>query len=142
MPKRRASSRTGRSPRVTDVVLNSSALLALVHREAGAQRVKAALPAAVLGSVNLAEVVTKLVERGMPPDDIADLLQDLDLDLHPFDEALAFETGVLRASTRGRGLSLGDRACLALARRLGASVLTADRAWQGLNLGVPVEMLR
>ena len=123
-------------------MLDASALLALVHREAGAERVKAALPAAVLSTVNLAEVVTKLVERGMPPDDIADLLQSFDLDLHAFDETLAFETGVLRASTRGRGLSLGDRACLALARRLGASVLTADRAWQGLALGVPIEMLR
>jgi ribonuclease VapC len=127
---------------VTDVVLDASAVLALVHGEAGAERVKAALPSAVLGSVNLAEVVTKLVERHMPPDEIAELLQDFDLELHPFDETLAFETGVLRASTRGRGLSLGDRACLALARRFGASVLTADRAWHGLDLGVPVELLR
>ena len=127
---------------MTDVVLDSSAVLALVHGEAGAERVKAALPLAVLGSVNFAEVVTKLVERRMPPEEIAELLQDFDLDLHPFDATLAFETGVLRASTRGRGLSLGDRACLALARRLGASVLTADRAWQGLDLGIPVEMLR
>jgi ribonuclease VapC len=142
VPKRRASSRTRRSLRVTDIVLDASAVLVLMHRETGAEPVKAALPAAVLGSVNLAEVVTKLVERGMPPDEIADLLQSFDLDLHAFDDILAFETGVLRASTRGRGLSLGDRACLALARRLGASVLTADRAWQGLDLGVPVELLR
>jgi ribonuclease VapC len=96
----------------------------------------------VLGSVNFAEVVTKLVERRMPPEEIAELLRDLDLDLHPLDEALAFETGVLRASTWGRGLSLGDRACLALARRLGAGVLTADPAWQGLDFGVPVVLLR
>ena len=127
---------------MTDVVLDSSAVLALVHGEAGAERVKATLPLAVLGTVNHAEVVTKLVERRMPPEEIAELLQDFDLDLHPFDETLAFETGVLRASTRGRGLSLGDRACLALARRLDASVLTADRAWRGLEVGVPVEMLR
>jgi PIN domain nuclease of toxin-antitoxin system len=73
---------------------------------------------------------------------VSGLLQDLDLDLHPFDEPLAFETGALRAATRDRGLSLGDRACLALAQRLGASVLTADRAWQGLDLGIPVEVLR
>jgi ribonuclease VapC len=127
---------------MADIVLDASAVLALIHREAGAERVKAALPEALLGSVNLAEVVTKLVERRMPPDDIAELLLDLDLDLHPFDETLAFETGLLRADTRHRGLSLGDRACLALARRLGARVLTADRAWHGLDLGVPVEMLR
>jgi ribonuclease VapC len=127
---------------MAEVVLDASALLALIHGEAGAERVKAALPAAMLGSVNLAEVVTKLVERRMRRDDIAEVLLELDLDLHPFDEALAFETGVLRANTGHRGLSLGDRACLALARRLGARVLTADRAWQGLDLGVPVEMLR
>jgi ribonuclease VapC len=127
---------------VTDIVLDASAVLALVHHEAGAERVKAVLPLAALGSVNLAEVVAKLVERRIPPDAIADLLHDFDLDLHPFDEALAFETGALRASTRGRVLSLGDRACLALARRLGATVLTADRAWQGLDLGVSVEMIR
>jgi ribonuclease VapC len=127
---------------VTDVVLDASAVLALVHREPGAERVKAVLPLAALGSVNLAEVVTKLVERRVPLDTIADLLRHFDLDLHPFDEALAFEAGALRASTSGRGLSLGDRACLALARRLGARVLTADRAWRDLDLGVQVEMLR
>jgi ribonuclease VapC len=127
---------------VTDVVLDASAVLALVHGESGAERVKAVLPLAGLGSVNLAEVVTKLVERRVPLDAIADLLQDFDLDLHPFDEALAFDAGALRANPRARGLSLGDRACLALARRLGARVLTADRAWRGLDLGVPVEMMR
>jgi ribonuclease VapC len=123
-------------------VLDASAVLAMVHGESGAERVKAVLPLAALSSVNLAEVVTKLVQRRMPRDAIADLLQDFDLDLHSFDEALALETGALWASTRGRGLSLGDRACLALARRLGARVLTADRAWRGLDLGVQVEMLR
>jgi ribonuclease VapC len=128
---------------VTDaIVLDASALLALVHGEPGADRVKAALPVAALSSANLAEVVSKLVERRMPPAEITELLQDLDLDLHPFDEALAFAAGFLRASTRNQRLSLGDRACLALARRLGASVLTADRAWQGLGLGVRVELLR
>jgi ribonuclease VapC len=121
---------------VTDraVVLDASALLALLLGERGADRVAAVLPGAALGAVNLSEVVGKLAERGMPPNMIREALQGLDLDVRTFDADLAFAAGELRRITRDRGLSLGDRACLALAARMNAIVLTTDRSWSGAEV--------
>jgi len=116
------------------VVLDASALLALLHGERGADRVAAALPGAVLGAVNLSEVVAKLAERGMPANTIRVVLQGLDLDVRTFDADLAYAAGELRRTTRAQGLSLGDRACLALAARLDAVVLTTDRSWSGAEV--------
>jgi ribonuclease VapC len=109
-------------------VLDASALLALLHDERGADRVAAVLPGAVVGAVNLSEVVAKLAERGMSASSIRTALQGLDLDVRAFDADLAYDTGELRRTTRARGLSLGDRACLALAARLGAIAVTTDRS--------------
>ena len=127
---------------MAEVVLDASALLAFLQREPGLDRVRRALPDAVIGSVNFAEVVTKLIQWGAPADRIAERLGDLDLDVRAFDRDLAFAAGALHAQTRRLGLSLGDRSCLALARSLGALVLTTDRAWQGTDLGVEVELIR
>jgi PIN domain nuclease of toxin-antitoxin system len=124
------------------VVLDASALLAFLQREPGSGRVRQALPDAVIGSVNLAEVVTKLVQWGAPADRVAERLADLDLNVHAFDRDLAFAAGALHAQTRRRGLSLGDRACLALAGSLAAPVLTADGAWQRADVGIEVELIR
>jgi ribonuclease VapC len=127
---------------VAEVVLDASALLAFLQREPGLDRVRRALPGAVVGSVNFAEVVTKLVQWGAPPDRVAERLGELDLGVHAFDRELAFAAGALHAGTRRLGLSLGDRACLALAASLGALVLTTDRAWPAADLGVEVELIR
>jgi ribonuclease VapC len=128
---------------VSSWVLDSSALLAIIHGEPGAQRVAAALAAgAAISTVNLAEVITKLTERGFTPDDIEASVAKFQFERIDFDSPLAVDTGLLRAVTRSAGLSLGDRACLALARRLGLPVLTADRAWQTVQLGVQVEVIR
>jgi ribonuclease VapC len=127
---------------VAEVVLDASALLAFLQREPGLDRVRQALPDAVIGSVNLAEVVTKLVQWGAPAERVAERLGDLDLEVHAFDRNLAFAAGALHAETRRLGLSLGDRSCLALARSLGALVLTTDRVWQGADLGIEVELIR
>jgi ribonuclease VapC len=127
---------------VAEVVLDASALLAFLQREPGLDRVRRALPGAVVGSVSFAEVVAKLVQWGAPPDRVAERLGELDLDVHAFDRELAFAAGALQARTRRLGLSLGDRACLALAASLGAPVLTTDRAWQAADLGVEVELIR
>jgi ribonuclease VapC len=127
---------------VAEVVLDASALLAFLQREPGLERVRQALPDAVIGSVNYAEVVTKLVQWGAPADRVAERLGDLDLTVLAFDRDLAFEAGALHARTKRLGLSLGDRACLALAGALGAPVLTTDRAWRRTELGVEVELLR
>jgi ribonuclease VapC len=127
---------------VNDLVLDASALIALLRREPGAERVADLLPLAVIGTVNLAEVVSKFARDGLPIDGLRDTIDELDLEILPFDEALAYRAGELRIATGRQGLSLGDRACLALAERLGASAVTADRAWAGLDVGVTIELVR
>lgn len=124
------------------VVLDSSALLCLLNGEAGAERVAEALPWAVIGAVNLAEVVTKLREHGLSAEEVEDALGGFNLDVRPFTAVQAYATGHLRQATRSQGLSLGDRACLALAGELGAPALTADQAWSKVEAGAAVEVIR
>jgi PIN domain nuclease of toxin-antitoxin system len=123
-------------------VLDASALLCLVHREAGWETVAARLPQSRIGAVNLGEVVAKLNERGLPPEAIDAALDALDLRVIDFDAELARASGLLREKTRHAGLSLGDRACLALAGKLRAVALTTDGAWRGLEVGVDIEAVR
>lgn len=123
-------------------VLDASALLALLNEEVGAEVISTILPDAVISTVNLAEVVTRLALAGMPESAIRDTLALLPLDMVPFDDEQAFQTGLLAPSTRALGLSLGGRACLALARLRGATAVTADQAWQTLPLGVNVMAIR
>lgn len=123
-------------------VLDASALIALLRVEDGADRVAAALPDAAIGAVNFSEVIAKFQERGATDATLDALVADMEIPVLPFDLALADAAGRLRSRTRSSGLSLGDRACLALARQLGAIVLTADRAWAALDLDVNVELIR
>lgn len=125
-------------------VLDASALLCLINGEPGAERVAAVLSQAVISTVNLAEVATKLNDLGADAATARALLAPLHLAAVPFDEATAYATGALRAATRGQGLSLGDRGCLALAASRRATVLTTDKAWATVGdlVGVAVEMLR
>ncbi len=119
---------------MSSAVLDASALLALLKREQGGEVVAEALAqGAAIGAVNLSEVVARLAEAGMPEPDIRQVIEPLGLDVIAFDADLAYLAGMLRATTRQLGLSLGDRACLALGRRLGLPVLTTDRAWLGLS---------
>ena len=127
---------------MSEFVLDASAVLALVHREPGAERVLAVLDRSALSAVNLAEVVGRLAEAGGEPADIRRQLRRLPLDVVPLDEDLGYVAGFLRSSTRQWGLSLGDRTCLALAIRLGATALTADRAWAKVATDARIELLR
>jgi PIN domain nuclease of toxin-antitoxin system len=127
---------------VNPVVVDASALLALLNGEPGAERVAERLPAAAIGTVNLAEVVAKLADAGVPEVQLRQVLNGLGLDVHPFDMDQAWEAGLLRARTRTLGLSLGDRACLALGLALGRPVLTADRSWSKLRVGVEILTVR
>ena len=120
------------------VVFDSSAVLAIAFGERGADRAADALGDGVISAVNAAEVVARLVERGASDEDARESLHGFGLAIRPFDESLAIATGLLRWST----LSLGDRACLALARRERATVLTADRNWAALELGLEMEFIR
>jgi Uncharacterized protein conserved in bacteria len=129
-------------------VLDASALLALLKGEPGAERVAEALErGAYLSAVNLAEVLSKLADWGEDPTEAQARMAQVGLlgaavEVLPFTGEDALEVARLRALTRAHGLSFGDRACLALARRLGLPALTAERAWAELDLGIPVEVLR
>ena len=124
-------------------VLDASALLAYLHGEPGAPVVREALMSdALVSAVNLAEALAKLTDEGHDPEDVMDRIGPLPFDVVPFDEAQALESALLRATTATAGLSLGDRACLAVARKLGRRVLTTDRAWRGLVPGLEVELIR
>jgi PIN domain nuclease of toxin-antitoxin system len=122
--------------------VDASALLAVFNRERGAEVVVPLLPGAAISAVNPCEAVTKLVERRTPEDEIRALVGQTALEIHPFDEPAAFRAAALRPLTRTAGLSLGDRACLALGIALAATVLTTDRTWARLNLGVRVQVVR
>ncbi len=127
---------------MSEVVLDASALLALLNREPGHDEIARVIPHAALSTVNLSEVAAKLAESGMPGETIREVLEGLALEIHDFGRELAFQSALLRPVTRPRGLSLGDRACLALGQQLNLPVLTTDRAWEGLELGVEVRLVR
>jgi len=125
------------------IVLDASALLAILNRERGADTLTPELlSAAVSSTVNLAEVQSKLVDSGMSPDDAWEAT------LSPIREAAVFTAehariaGSLIRQSRALGLSLGDRACLALGLALDAPVYTADRKWKQLKLGLRVHLIR
>ena len=124
------------------VVLDASAVLALVNSEPGANVVGAVASEAAMSAVNLSEVVAKLVEGGMPEEAIRQVLEELNIEVTPFDSEQAYRAGLLRLLTRPIGLSLGGRACIALGIHLGREVLTADRSWAGLDLGIEVRLIR
>lgn len=124
------------------VVLDASAILALLNDEHGAETVFTLLDSAVASSVNVSEVVAKLAARGGDEAVIREAFARLQLPVIPFDEDHAYAAGFLRPSTQPAGLSFGDRACLALAAQLGATAVTADRRWLDLPLPVPVRLIR
>lgn len=130
------------------IVLDASALLAYLRNEPGADHVRESLPqVAAISAVNWAEVLSKLADYGSDPRHEARQILEFGplakvLLVLPLDEPLAREIGHFRPLTRTAGLSLGDRACLALARRLGVPALTADRRWASLKLGVKVRAIR
>jgi len=129
---------------MTETVLDASALLALLLGEPGAGRVQDALANSAMTTVNLAEVIGHFARKGSREADVREMLDALPISLVPFDHELAYQVGILLPLTRAAGLSLGDRACLALARRLDLPALTTDRAWQAIasQVGARVELIR
>jgi ribonuclease VapC len=127
---------------MSSCVLDASALLALMNGEAGRDVVSGQLPDAVMLSVNFGEVVAKLTDIGWTESEIRQALGALEIDVIPFDQELAYRSGLLRVQTKSMGLSFGDRACLALGERLGIPVLTTDRAGASLKLNVVITVIR
>lgn len=120
--------------------LDSSAVLAVIRGEPGADQVTRHLPNALLSTVSYAEIVGVLLRDGNTADDVRAVLAELDVRLVTFDAELAFRAGELEPPTRRAGLSLGDRACLAVAERFKVPALTGDRAWLKVRPELPVEI--
>jgi PIN domain nuclease of toxin-antitoxin system len=127
---------------VSKVVLDASALLALLEEDADTERWAADVKDAAISAVNLSEVIAKLAEVGMQFPEIREALEPLMIQIIAFDTRQAYEAGLLRPQTKSLGLSLGDRACLALARHLKVPALTADRAWIKLQIGAEIRLIR
>jgi len=126
---------------MNEAVLDSSAVLAVLQAEPGADLVLATLPGALLSTVNLGEVITKLAMGGMPASEARRAVEQLRVKLVDFTSYHAEITGALRPVTRKAGLSLGDRACLALSQIHTATALTTDRSWTKVG-GFDVLLIR
>lgn len=122
-------------------VLDSSAVLAVLNQEKGSQTAQAFFSNGIVSAVNLAEVITKLIEQGHDSSSSMEAFNLLQLSVSGFDIAQARKAAELRPLTKYLGLSLGDRSCLALAILHGATAVTADRDWSGLSF-CPIEVIR
>jgi len=145
---RSSSPSGGRKQTVSETVLDASALLAYLNDEPGAAAVEQALTkGAYIGAANWAEVLSKVAESGGEPEVLIGELEargvlGQTLEVLPLLPEDGPAIARLRPSTKPFGLSLGDRACLSLGLRLGLPVLTTDREWRKLILGVEVRVVR
>jgi ribonuclease VapC len=128
--------------RMTETVLDSSAVLASIQREPGADIVHAALAGSVISVINFAEVVSKLISRGLPEAEAMVVARRFGAELVDVDEDQAATAGAIHAATRPAGISMADAFCLSLAKQRGWPVLTSDRAWKSLDLGIEVTLIR
>ncbi len=126
---------------MTNAVLDASAVIALLNGERGASKVAGVVADAAVGVFNQAEVVSHFVHLGAPIEEVRAMLGALPYTVVAADELLSWDVGVLRAVTSLAGLSLGDRFCLALAKRLGVPAYTADRAWKDVAVAAGVKVV-
>jgi len=128
--------------RAGEVVLDASALIAMLWDEPGGDRAEALVDRAIVSTVNWTEVLQRFQRGGMSLDGKQDAIEALGVRLEPYTAEDADAVARMWEGTRAAGLSLADRACLALARRLGAPAHTADRAWADLDVDVDVVLIR
>lgn len=119
---------------MVSVVLDASAVLALVRDEPGADKVAPHIGRAAISAVNLQEVIKELLLSGLDEPTTRELLHELRLDVRAHDTEAAYASAALHAQTRQYGRGLGDRSCLALAVQLGVPALTADREWKKVKV--------
>ncbi|WP_428356347.1 type II toxin-antitoxin system VapC family toxin [Methyloprofundus sp.] len=125
-------------------LLDASAILALLQKEKGSEVVGKCLPCSAISSVNLAEVASVLNKLGMPESEVYELINAMDIEILDFEKGTAIATGGMRNITQKKGLSLGDRACLATAKQHKRIALTADKAWLEFqqDIGVEIKFIR
>jgi ribonuclease VapC len=123
-------------------VLDASAILCVFFNETGAEAVEALLDNSVVSAVNYAEAVSKLHERNVEASTISAILSSFPAPIIDFDAEQSIATAALRNATRSRGLSLGDRACLALAASRNATAITTDKAWKDFEQVARVLVVR
>jgi ribonuclease VapC len=127
---------------LSEVVLDASALLALVQKETGAEQVIPLMPQAVISAVNFCETVQRLRRGGMPLESVTMVLTPLVPEPVVFDRATAYVAASIHEKTRGQGISFGDCACLALALMRGVPAVTAERKWDQCDIGVQIIRIR
>lgn len=124
------------------MALDASALLAFLFREPGHEQVGAMLDTACLSTVNLAEVIGRFVRDGHDAHQVLQKLTSTMIEIVPFTAVDAALAASLIPATQSLGLSLGDRACLALALSRNIPAITADRIWAQLHVGVAIQFIR
>jgi len=127
---------------VSKYVLDASAILAYLNDEPGGERLEEIIGESCVSAVNLGEVVTRLSDDEVPEAEARTLVSLLKLEVVSFDTHSAWIAARLRPLTRSLGLSFGDRACLALGLHLALPVVTADRIWKNIEVGVSIELIR
>ncbi|MCC5636877.1 type II toxin-antitoxin system VapC family toxin [Nostoc sp. CHAB 5844] len=127
---------------MSEVVVDASAVLALLNQESGSEGILQYIGNAAISTVNLSEVIAKLAEASIPEEDIRQILWNLNLEVIAFNEEQALTAGIMRPATKSIGLSFGDRACLALGIFLNQPVITTDRLWGSLSLGIEIRVVR
>jgi ribonuclease VapC len=128
---------------IAEYVLDSTAIIALLQLEPGHQYVKEVLHESAVSAVNLAEIVNKFAQRGPTLEAVRESLAKLELNVKDWSEDMAYRSAEFTQFSKSHGLSLGDRACLTLAKQLRATAVTSDRTWRRLpSLGVPIMIFR
>ena len=124
-------------------VLDASAVLAFLYQEPGAEDVAARLNGSIISSLNFSEVLQKASAEGFDLEEVGSLLRSMVEGVVPFDDAMAVDAAILWSSTKAAGLSLADRACLALAAAVGGVAVTTDKVWAKLDVpGASIHVVR
>jgi ribonuclease VapC len=127
---------------MTAVVVDASAILAVIKQEHGAELVANSARGARISALNFYEIAAWLSERGSTSEDIENVIGPFDLTVEAFNRPRAMAAALLAAKTKRRNISPADRACLALALELGMPAMTGDRAWRDLDIGVEIQLFR
>ncbi|MDG1437117.1 MAG: type II toxin-antitoxin system VapC family toxin [Rickettsiaceae bacterium] len=131
-------------PKSNKILLDTSALIALLKKEPGYKKVDEVVAHSAISSVNLCELVSILAKNSIPENAIDDIINDIVPEIIPFCENLGVKAGKLSSFTKEYGLSLGDKACIATAEYYSMEVYTADKIWAKLenNISTKITIIR